>query len=281
VGKRLRSLTKHPRKKIQAFAADLIEIWKNIVLEQTNRERNNGSLERTNSVKVGPENAENDKVVNVQKTTLVKDEDVSKVEPLKVEKIDRNGSANSEKSSAPKLTSMPKCNDTLRDRVREQLLEALSKVSGEADENIHVDVNACDPMRVAVSVESAMFEKWGRSNGVHKIKYRSTLFNMKDPKNPDFRRKVLLGHFQPSKVVTLSAEEMASDERQLQNEEIKKKALFDCEIGQQATETTDQFKCGRCGQRRTTYYQMQTRSADEPMTTYVTCVNCNHHWKFC
>lgn len=29
---------------------------------------------------------------------------------------------------------------------------------------------------------------------------------------------------------------------------------------------TDQFKCGKCGHRKTTYYQMQTRSADEPMT---------------
>lgn len=33
--------------------------------------------------------------------------------------------------------------------------------------------------------------------------------------------------------------------------------------------------------RKTTYYQMQTRSADEPMTTFVTCVNCGNRWKFC
>jgi hypothetical protein len=29
---------------------------------------------------------------------------------------------------------------------------------------------------------------------------------------------------------------------------------------------TDAFKCGKCGQNKTRYYQMQTRSADEPMT---------------
>lgn len=29
---------------------------------------------------------------------------------------------------------------------------------------------------------------------------------------------------------------------------------------------TDAFKCSRCQQRKCTYYQMQTRSADEPMT---------------
>ena len=39
------------------------------------------------------------------------------------------------------------------------------------------------------------------------------------------------------------------------------------------------FKCGRCKSLKTTYYQMQTRSADEPMTTYVTCKNCSNRWK--
>jgi DNA-directed RNA polymerase subunit M/transcription elongation factor TFIIS len=39
------------------------------------------------------------------------------------------------------------------------------------------------------------------------------------------------------------------------------------------------FKCGKCKSVKTTYYQMQTRSADEPMTTYVTCKNCGHKWK--
>jgi DNA-directed RNA polymerase subunit M/transcription elongation factor TFIIS len=40
-----------------------------------------------------------------------------------------------------------------------------------------------------------------------------------------------------------------------------------------------QFKCGKCKSTKTTYYQMQTRSADEPMTTYVTCKGCGNRWK--
>lgn len=39
------------------------------------------------------------------------------------------------------------------------------------------------------------------------------------------------------------------------------------------------FKCSRCKSKKTSYYQMQTRSADEPMTTYVTCNGCGHKWK--
>ena len=42
---------------------------------------------------------------------------------------------------------------------------------------------------------------------------------------------------------------------------------------------TDMFKCNRCGKKETTYYEMQTRSADEPMTIFITCVNCGKKWK--
>ena len=43
--------------------------------------------------------------------------------------------------------------------------------------------------------------------------------------------------------------------------------------------TSKEFKCSRCKKRETKYIQVQTRSADEPMTTFVTCVNCGNHWK--
>lgn len=39
------------------------------------------------------------------------------------------------------------------------------------------------------------------------------------------------------------------------------------------------FKCGKCQSYKTSYYQMQTRSADEPLTTFVTCHNCTKKWK--
>ena len=38
------------------------------------------------------------------------------------------------------------------------------------------------------------------------------------------------------------------------------------------------FTCNKCKKSKTTYYQLQTRSADEPMTTFVTCLNCNIRW---
>lgn len=42
---------------------------------------------------------------------------------------------------------------------------------------------------------------------------------------------------------------------------------------------TDRFKCHRCGQKQCSYYQLQTRSADEPMTTFIRCLVCNNEWR--
>ena len=43
--------------------------------------------------------------------------------------------------------------------------------------------------------------------------------------------------------------------------------------------STDLYQCNRCKARKCTYYQLQTRSADEPMTTFVTCLTCSARWK--
>ena len=42
---------------------------------------------------------------------------------------------------------------------------------------------------------------------------------------------------------------------------------------------TDQYKCHRCSKRECTYYELQTRSADEPMTIFITCLNCGKRWR--
>ena len=40
------------------------------------------------------------------------------------------------------------------------------------------------------------------------------------------------------------------------------------------------LKCGICGHSRTFSYTKQTRSADEPMTTFATCMTCKHKWTY-
>lgn len=43
--------------------------------------------------------------------------------------------------------------------------------------------------------------------------------------------------------------------------------------------STDNYTCAKCKSKKCTYFQLQTRSADEPMTTFVTCLDCGNRWK--
>ncbi|KAJ3704500.1 hypothetical protein LUZ61_008205 [Rhynchospora tenuis] len=302
VGKRLRSLTKHPNSEIQSVSSELIAFWKTIVVEENSNGKKNGQIDKpSNAVK--PIKTESESKPKPEKPQLAQPQmrdvrperrDVrpetpkSEKKPIVKEERKPTPSVDRKPPAVPKLSSLLKCNDTNRDRIRELMAEAFLRVSGETEKddreevrNILDEVEACEPLRVAVTAESSLFAKLGGSTGTHKQKYRSIMFNLRAENNTDFRRKVLLGLIKPERLPDLTPEEMASDARKMENKQIKDKALFECERGGPPKATTDQFKCGRCGQRKTTYYQLQTRSADEPMTTFVTCVNCNNHWKFC
>ena len=42
---------------------------------------------------------------------------------------------------------------------------------------------------------------------------------------------------------------------------------------------TDRFRCSQCKKKMCSYYELQTRSADEPMTIFISCLNCGKRWK--
>jgi transcription elongation factor S-II len=59
----------------------------------------------------------------------------------------------------------------------------------------------------------------------------------------------------------------------------KKEKIDKCKYEKRTEIATDLYRCGNCGDRKNTFYQLQTRSADEPMTNFVTCINCGKRWK--
>lgn len=61
----------------------------------------------------------------------------------------------------------------------------------------------------------------------------------------------------------------------IQKKIIRDKTKYDTQI----EAATDTFTCRKCKSNKCTYYQMQTRSADEPMTTFVSCIDCGSRWK--
>uniref|UniRef100_F1RSG8 Transcription elongation factor A1 n=1 Tax=Sus scrofa TaxID=9823 RepID=F1RSG8_PIG len=74
-------------------------------------------------------------------------------------------------------------------------------------------------------------------------------------------------------------QEMASDELKEMRKNLTKEAIREHQMAKTGGTQTDLFTCGKCKKKNCTYTQVQTRSADEPMTTFVVCNECGNRWK--
>ena len=109
---------------------------------------------------------------------------------------------------------------------------------------------------------------------------RSIYSNIKEDsylKNKNFKKKILNDEIDLTMIANLSKYDIFPENWKDLIEENMKKDKLKYELKPEAM--TDIFKCHRCGGRSCTYYEVQTRSADEPMTQFITCLDCNNHWK--
>ena len=103
---------------------------------------------------------------------------------------------------------------------------------------------------------------------------RSIYINLK---NTEILEQIKNGTIQAHIVAFMSHQEMRPDKWK---ELIEEKAKRDANKFEQNIEaSTDTFTCRKCKGNKCTYYQMQTRSADEPMTTFCSCILCGNRWK--
>lgn len=183
------------------------------------------------------------------------------------------GKSDTDKDGSSSHSKTHNTTDAVRIKCRE-LLSAALRVS-EIPEGAH------DPEELAASIEDAIFEEFGNTEMKYKNRVRSRVANLKDSRNPQLRQNVLIGLISAQKIAVLTAEEMASKEMKQLREKLTKEAINDHQMAKTGGTTTDLFKCGKCRKNNCTYNQVQTRSADEPMTTFVYCNECGNRWKFC
>jgi len=81
----------------------------------------------------------------------------------------------------------------------------------------------------------------------------------------------------PHEIGKMTHQEMSPDKWQKMIEE--KKIRDENKYAPKLEASTDNFTCRKCKSKECSYYQLQTRSADEPMTTFVTCLKCGSRWK--
>ncbi|NWV49823.1 TCEA3 protein, partial [Daphoenositta chrysoptera] len=162
------------------------------------------------------------------------------------------------------------------DSVRDKCIEMLTAALRMDDDYKEFSVN-CEKM--ASEIEDHIL--WGARDMKYRNRVRSRISNLKDPKNPGLRRNVLCGAIDPGLIARMTAEEMASDELKKLRNAMTQEAIREHQMAKTGGTVTDLFQCGKCKKKNCTYNQVQTRSADEPMTTFVLCNECGNRWKVC
>ena len=129
---------------------------------------------------------------------------------------------------------------------------------------------------LSISDEKKLIKKWSNESCVNLYiqKLRCILLNLKSVEIVD---KLLSKSLRAHELAFLNHQEMRPDlwEVLLEEKRIKDENKFTPKI----EASTDDFICGKCKSKKCTYYQLQTRSADEPMTTFVTCLDCGNRFK--
>jgi transcription elongation factor S-II len=115
---------------------------------------------------------------------------------------------------------------------------------------------------------------------LYRTQLRALLWNI-HPKSPIGNSRLLQrcldGEFPLEQIPTMSAYDMFPEQwQQLADKQLVREQKI---LEGNKSQATDEYKCNRCHKRECTYYEQQTRSADEPMTIFITCLNCGKRWK--
>lgn len=131
-------------------------------------------------------------------------------------------------------------------------------------------IQMCKDKKYDINWSSKQFNK------TYAVIARRVLANISyTPNAKEFKSKIINGNINSYDVASFTKEEMYPELwGRLKAENLAKK-----ELKKEIVHEDGMFKCNKCKSMKTVYYQMQTRSADEPMTTYVTCTECAARWK--
>jgi len=264
VGLAVGRIRKHKNSELAQEANRLVKHWKKLV-----------AAEKADKAKAGsptpPQTA--------LRTPPAQTRENSSEEPLKGSSKTEQKTSPPSKHSTVAQNKKESANETgptaVRDKIVTMLTEALNEQTSLAIISFKLT-----PAEAAHRIETAMLEKYkSPTDKEYKQKFRCLFSNLKNPKNEQLRLRVLTGELDPKTLIIMAPKELASEEHKERMKALEEACLKEAVRGEAQQATTEMFRCSKCKQRKCTYYQMQTRGADEPMTTFITCVNCTNRWK--
>jgi DNA-directed RNA polymerase subunit M/transcription elongation factor TFIIS len=155
-------------------------------------------------------------------------------------------------------------------------------------QNLRTKFASLIPEKTATNLEKAIFnyaiqeatkkkiiKKW--ENPFFAQIYTDRLRTIHRNLNKDIIAVIQSGELTPQQFAFMTHQEMNPEHW---TELIQKKVKRDAsKFNTNIEASTDMYTCKKCRSKRCTYYEMQTRSADEPATIFVTCLDCGKHFR--
>ena len=168
-------------------------------------------------------------------------------------------------------------NDTFRNKIVEKFYTLIldKSMSRNVEKSIYNYI-------IKLSKQKNIQRSWNNEvfKNLYLTKCRSIYANLDSSsyiKNTNFLKNTNNGKIDISNIANISIYDIFPENWKEILELKSKKDKLKYELKPEAM--TDVFKCRKCGSRSTSYYEVQTRSADEPMTQFITCLDCNNRWK--
>ena len=160
--------------------------------------------------------------------------------------------------------------ETFRQNIVNKLNEKLDneKISSNLEKGIYnYAIKEASNRKIVKKWENPQFSH------IYIDRVRSIYLNLND----DIVHQIQSKAIKPQLVANMTHQELCPEkwEKLIQEKIQRDKNKYETTI----EAATDTFTCRKCKSKKCTYYQMQTRSADEPMTTFVTCIDCGNRWK--
>ena len=161
--------------------------------------------------------------------------------------------------------------EKFRENVTKKLIAILE--SNSKGVNLEKGIYNCS---LEIADKKNVVKKWENSNfvNIYIQKLRNVYINLK---NKELLERAKSSNFKIHELAYMSHFEYNPNKWKLLIE--NKKIRDDNKYTPNIEASTDNFTCRNCKSKKCTHYQLQTRSADEPMTTFVTCIDCGTRWK--
>lgn len=161
------------------------------------------------------------------------------------------------------------------DSFRQDIVSHLNKIIN--SEELSVELEKCIlDYATKESMYRKIVVKWDNPAYVqlYTDRLRSIYLNLSNEK---LLNELTKKEITPESLANMTHQEMNPEQWK---ELIDKKSKRDAnKYNNTAQASTDMFTCRKCKSKRCTYYELQTRSADEPATIFITCLDCGKNWR--